>query len=97
MTTILFVPDVLHVIDVSVGPGDLDPLRGIEEKSGQQYVGDKDEPLDPGAPVAAPREEVGAGRQPRIQQDPVVGQGGKKIHKLWSGVDPLKSTERVKT
>ena len=47
--------------------------------------------------MAAPQEEVGAGRQPRIQQDPVVGQGGKKIHKLWSGVDPLKSTERVKT
>ena len=36
------------------------------------------EPLDPGVPEAAPREEVGAGRQPRIQQDPVVGQGGKK-------------------
>ena len=73
MTTILFVPDVLHVIDVSEGPGDLDPLRGIKEKSGQQCVGDKDEPLDPGAPVAAPREEVGAGRQPRIQQDqPII-------------------------
>ena len=40
MTTILFVPDILHVIDVSEGPGDLDPLRGIEEKNGQQYVGE---------------------------------------------------------
>ena len=28
------------MIDVSGGPGDLDPLRGIEEKNGQQYVGE---------------------------------------------------------
>ena len=28
------------MIDVSEGPGDLDPLRGIEEKNGQQYVGE---------------------------------------------------------